>query len=223
MGTRLGAAAAGRPKSLVDINGRPFISLVLESLAETGFTDVVICTGYGATQFAELIDDGSQFGLQIRYSDDGPSQLGTGGALKRALPLLGRQFIVQYGDTLLELDYALMWKKFIDAGKPVMMSVYRNDNRLDASNVVFEHGHVKEYNKNQRHPGMKYIDYGAMVFSASVFTNQPGDERFDLADMLCELASEGNIAGIEVENAFLEIGNPTSLERVRKQLGQSKK
>lgn len=219
LGTRLGASAAGKPKSLVDVNGRPFMFFVLERLAEAGVTDVVICTGYGAKHFAELIDDGSQFGLNVSYSYDGASQLGTGGALKKALPLLGAQFLVQYGDTLLDLDYALLWNKFIDADKPVMMSVYRNDNRLDASNVVFEHDRVKEYNKKKRHPGMSYIDYGAMVFNASVFNDEPANVNFDLADMLCDLAAQGKVAGMEVAKAFLEIGNPTSLERVRKQLG----
>jgi len=219
LGTRLGDSAGGRPKSLVDVNGRPFIFFVLERVAEAGITDVVICTGYGAMQFADLIDNGSQFGLNISYSYDGVSQLGTGGALKKALPLLGSQFLVQYGDTLLDLDYALLWSKFIDAGKPVMMSVFRNDNRLDKSNVVFEHDRVKEYNKKKRHPSMRYIDYGAMVFNASVFNDEPTNVNFDLADMLCSLASQGNVAGMEVTKEFLEIGNPASLERVRKKLG----
>lgn len=219
LGTRLGASSAGKPKSLVDVNGRPFIFFILDRLARAGISDVIICTGYGAKHFVELIDDGSQFGLSVSYSYDGTSQLGTGGALKKALPLLGGQFLVQYGDTLLDLDYASFWSKFINAGKPVMMSVYRNDNRLDASNVVFEHDRVKEYNKKERHTGMRYIDYGAMAFNASAFNEKPANVNFDLADMLCRLASQGHVAGMEVTNAFLEIGNPVSLERVRKQLG----
>ena len=221
MGTRLGDAAAGKPKCLADINGRPFIFYVLERLCKAGITEIVICTGHKSEQFEELLGDGRRFGQKIVYSDDGPSPLGTGGAVRKALPLLGRYFMVQYGDTLLNLDYASMWDSFREAGKPVMMSVYRNNNRLDSSNVVFEHGQVKEYNKNNRHIRMTYIDYGAMVFSADIFDRYPANMNFDLADLLSQLASDGQIAGIEVHEAFYEIGNPASLERARNWLSQN--
>ena len=83
---------------------------------------------------------GIRLGLQLDYSFDGPKLLGTGGALKRALPLLGREFFVLYGDSYLPIEYRPIAEFFRRSGKLGCMTVYRNEGQYDTSNVVFRDG-----------------------------------------------------------------------------------
>ena len=85
--------------------------------------------------------------LQLDYSFDGPKLLGTGGALKRALPLLGMEFFVLYGDSYLPIEYRPIAEFFRRSGKLGCMTVYRNEGRYDTSNVVFRDGGIVVYDK----------------------------------------------------------------------------
>ncbi len=107
LGTRLGGAAAGLPKGMVPVAGRPFLEHVLERLARGGVDagrHLPRSPRRGHRGAASAT--GRRFGLSIAYSDEGPEPIGTAGALRRALPLLGERFLVMYGDTYLRVDYA---------------------------------------------------------------------------------------------------------------------
>ena len=157
------------------------------------------------------IGDGASFDLRIAYSFDGPRLLGTGGALKRALPLLGPRFFVLYGDSYLPIDYRKAAVAFVAADKAGLMTVYRNEGRWDASNVQFEAGQILRYDKEQRTPEMHHIDYGLGILRAESFASWPDNEPFDLADVYRRLLAENQLSGYEVTERFYEIGSPEGL------------
>jgi NDP-sugar pyrophosphorylase family protein len=159
----------------------------------------------------EEFGDGSNFGVEMSYSYDGPDLLGTGGALKKALPLLGKKFLVLYGDSYLPIDYAEPVCAFIASGKRGLMTLFQNEGRWDTSNVLFNEGLIQSYAKSDPSPEMRHIDYGLGVFSALAFSSWPNGKRFDLADVYQELIAQGELAGCEVHQRFYEIGSPTGL------------
>ena len=118
LSTRLRPITENIPKALVDVAGKPFIARQLEYLRRQGITRVVLCLGHLGEQVEALVGDGAAFGLDVGYSWDGPRLLGTGGALKRALPLLGGQFFVFYGDSYLQIDFRAVERGFFASGKP---------------------------------------------------------------------------------------------------------
>src|SRR6266480_3410683 len=140
------------PKALVTIAGAPFLAHQLRLLHFAGLRRIVICAGYLGEMIEAEIGDGASFDLRIEYSFDGPRLLGTGGALKRALPLLGRRFFVLYGDSYLPIDYRKVALAFVTGGKAGLMTVYRNEDRWDGSNVQFEAGEILRYDKTKRPP-----------------------------------------------------------------------
>ena len=105
LATRLRPITEKIPKSLVDVAGEPFIVRQLDYLFRQRVRDVVLCIGYLGEMIEAVVGDGSRFGLRVSYSIDGPILLGTGGALRRAAPLLGEAFFVLYGDSYLPVDY----------------------------------------------------------------------------------------------------------------------
>jgi NDP-sugar pyrophosphorylase family protein len=149
--------------------------------------------------------------MHIGYSFDGPTLLGTGGALKRALPKLGKQFLVTYGDSYMPVDYHAIVEAFILSKKPALMTIFKNEGRWDSSNVWFEAGEIHRYDKKLRTAEMRYIDYGIAVLSAEVFASFPDEAAFDLADVYSRLVSEKQMAAYEVKQRFYEIGSREGL------------
>jgi NDP-sugar pyrophosphorylase family protein len=206
------------PKALVEVAGRPFIHYQLDYLKAQGFSDVVLCVGFLGEQIQDVIGDGSAFGLSVRYSSDGPSLLGTGGALRRALPLLGERFLVFYGDTYLPIDFRKVEEEFLSSGKPALITVLKNAGSWDTSNAVFREGVVSVYSKRDLVPEMDYIDYGLGALSASVFERTPEGQPVDLGDIYHDLSVRGLLAGYEVFERFHEIGSPAALKETEQYL-----
>src|SRR5262249_4931146 len=96
LGTRLHPLTERIPKSLLPVAGRPFIYHQLELLREQGVARVVLCVGHLGGQIRDAVGDGRRFGVAVEYSFDGGQLLGTGGALREALPLLGSAFFMLY-------------------------------------------------------------------------------------------------------------------------------
>ena len=209
------------PKSLIPVAGKPFLAHQLDLLRSRGIRRAVLCVGYLGEMIQRQFGDGSAFGLQLDYAFDGPKLLGTGGALKRALPLLGMEFFVLYGDSYLPIEYRPIAEFFRRSGKLGCMTVYRNEGRYDTSNVVFRDGNVVVYDKKNRLPEMHHIDYGLSLFQATVFNAYPADKPFDLAEVMGQLVREKQLAAYEVRERFYEIGSPAGLAELESLL-QSK-
>jgi NDP-sugar pyrophosphorylase family protein len=199
------------PKSLLEVAGEPFVAHQLRLLKREGIGKVVLCLGYLGEQVVDFVGDGARFGLEVAAVFDGPVLLGTGGALRRALPMLGEVFFVLYGDSYLDVPMAEIWECFQASGRQALMTVYGNGGRWDTSNVVFRDGQIAYYSKKDRRPDMGYIDFGLGVLSADLFRDWPDEAAFDLADLYTGLAATGRLAGWESRRRFYEIGTPAGL------------
>lgn len=197
LATRLRPITETVPKSLIPINGEPFIAHQLRLLRSHGIDRIVLCAGY----LAEMIQDAVR---DVQMSFDGPQLLGTAGAIRNALPMLGPSFFVLYGDSYLPCDYAAVERAFASSGKPGLMTIYRNEGQFDSSNVEATEGRILRYEKGVRNPAMQHIDYGLGVFDKSVFEQTT---HRDLAEVYRQLLAQGNLAAFEVHERFYEIGS----------------
>lgn len=211
LATRLLPITETIPKALVDVAGRPFVVRQMDLLRSQGVRRVVLCVAHLGEQVRSQVGDGTRFGMEIAYSFDGPRLLGTGGALRRALPLLGERFFVFYGDSYLPVDFGAVERAFAASGKPALMTVLKNEGRWDRSNVEFRDGALVRYDKRHPRDEMAYIDYGLSALSAGVLERDETEERFDLADLYRSLSERGLLAGYEVFERFYEIGSHAGL------------
>jgi NDP-sugar pyrophosphorylase family protein len=214
LATRLRPITEKVPKLLVEVAGEPFFSHQIRLLKAAGLTRLVLCVGYLGEKIVELYGDGSKWGVKIDYAFDGPKLLGTGGALIAALPNLGEAFYVLYGDSYLPVDYLSVGDFFLRSGKLGLMTVYENHGRYDTSNVWFESGTIKVYDKKNRLPQMQYIDYGLGVFRAAAFDGFSRDAVVDLADVQKALVARNQLAGYEIKQRFYEIGSHEGLKEL---------
>jgi NDP-sugar pyrophosphorylase family protein len=211
LGTRLLPKTAALPKALIPVNGTPFIEHQLRLVHGRGVRRVVLCVGHFAELIEAAVGDGSAFGVAVSYSHDGPMRAGTGGAVRRALSLLGEAFLVMYGDSYLVTDYSAVEKVFEQSGKRGLMTVWRNRDRLSRSNVEMHDGSIVRYDKKAPVESMEYIDWGLSAFRSSAFDEFAKIETFDLGDVHRALLAEGQLAAFEVHERFYEVGSHEGL------------
>jgi N-acetyl-alpha-D-muramate 1-phosphate uridylyltransferase len=212
LATRLRPITETIPKALIDVAGKPFIIRQLEYLRSQEISRVVLCIGHLGEMIEAEIGNGKSLGLEVVYSADGDILLGTGGALKKALPTLGDDFFVLYGDSFLPIDFLEVQNTYISQKKPALMTVLKNANQWDKSNVEFRDGVLKEYNKHAPNSAMHYIDYGLGVVNSKALHAYSINQSFDLADFYGVLSQKGQLAGCEMYERFYEIGSHSGLK-----------
>jgi len=218
LATRLRPVTATIPKALVEVAGRPFVEHQLALLRAAGVARVVLCVGHLGEQVEAALGDGRRFGLDLAYAHDGGTLLGTGGALRQALPLLGEAFLVLYGDSYLECDYAAVGRAFQASGRLGLMTVYRNDGRWDLSNVELRDGRILRYDKQAPAGALTHIDWGLGALRAEALSGHPAGRPLDLAEVYRDLVARQELAAYEVQHRFYEIGSPAGLEETRRHL-----
>jgi len=218
LATRLRPITETIPKSLIEVAGKPFIHHQLDHLHRQGISKVVLCVGYLGEMIQEVVGNGSRWNIKVSYSLDGPSLLGTGGALRRALPLLGEHFFILYGDSYLPVEFSQVERAFVTSNKRGLMTVLRNQNQWDKSNVEFDSGRIIEYNKTVIRPEMHYIDYGLGLLKSAALLAYPASHYFDLAKVYNELSISGELAGYEVFERFYEIGSHKGIAETQEYL-----
>ena len=219
LATRLRPITEKIPKALVDVAGEPFLAHQLRLLHSHGIRKAVLCVGYLGEMIERDFGDGA-IGVELKYSFDGPVLLGTGGALRLALPLLGDAFFVLYGDSYLPVDYGAVEAAWRASGKDALMTVFRNEGAWDTSNVEFSDGKLLRYDKRDRTPAMRHIDYGLSIFKASVFADRASGEKFDLSDVQRDLVAQSRMAGYEVRERFYEVGSHAGLAELNELLSK---
>ena len=218
LATRIRPLTEKIPKALIHVAGKPFIFHQLDNLKSQGVSRVVICVGYLGEQIIEAVGDGQKWGMQVEYSHDGPFPIGTGGAIQNAIPKLGNNFFVLYGDSYLPVDLPPIQSAFLSANKMGLMTILRNENLWDKSNVILKKGEIIEYNKEFNTSEMKYIDYGLGILTGNSFTRHPIGQRFDLADIYHYLSIKRELLGYEVFSRFYEVGSFDGIKEAERYL-----
>jgi NDP-sugar pyrophosphorylase family protein len=209
------------PKSMLPVAGEPFIAQQLRLFREQGLSRVVLCLGHLGAAVQDFVGDGSAFGLSVSFSFDGQKLLGTAGALKKATALLGDVFWVVYGDAYLDIDLRPIWASFQSDPRPALMTVCRNEDSWDKSNVLFRDGRIVAYDKKSPDSAMKHIDYGLLLLHHQVLDAVRAGEKTDLADVLSALVRQDAVMGFEVRERFYEIGSHQGLRETDEHIRQT--
>lgn len=207
LATRLQDLTRTLPKSLIPIQGVPFIDHQLHLLHRNGLKRVILCLGHLGASIIAHVGNGRRYGLDIEYVEDGVCLRGTGGALKLVLPLVDSPFFVLYGDSYLPCDYQAIQRIFYQKPTLGLMTVFHNEGRWDASNIEYRAGAILDYNKEQKTSRMHFIDYGLGILTPQALEYIPDTEPYDLAQLYRSLLKKNQLAATEVTQRFYEIGS----------------
>ncbi len=202
--TRLHPLTKKIPKSMIKIADRPFLEHQLDLLKKNGFENILLCVGHKAKQIKDY------FGNSVKYSRD--ELLGTGGALKNAEKILEDTFLVMYGDSYLLFDFQKAIKFFQKSNKLGLMTVFKNINRYEISNVKIKKELVLSYSNKRK--DMEYIDYGVSIFQKQILKCIPQNKFFDLSQLHKLLIKKKELLAYEVKQRFYQIGTPEGLKEL---------
>jgi len=215
LATRLGNLTENQPKSMVKVWGKPFLEYQLELLRRGGIEDIILCIGHMGEQIERHCGNGSQYGVNIKYSIE-DKLLGTAGALKKTEASLNDTFFTMYGDSYLFLDFSPVMSYFESQNKLALMTVYKNYDRYDSSNTAVEQGLVRKFSKKEKTKDMVYIEYGANIFKKESLKMIPEDQFYSLDDLFPRLIEMEELLAFEVKDRFYEVGSPQGLKEFKK-------
>jgi NDP-sugar pyrophosphorylase family protein len=216
LGTRLGDIAKNIPKSMININGRPFLQHQIEKLKKQGIEDILLCVGHLSNIIEEYFGDGSKFDIKIEYSHDGVEPLGPIGALKKAEPYLNDVFFMMYGDSYLSIDFQEVYEFFTQFDKLGCMVVFKNHDKYDKSNLIVKNDMVVGYGDKNRTKDMVYIDYGTTALHKNSLNIIPPNKFFTTKEFFSKLIEKQELLAYEAKERFYHIGTPASLEELKK-------
>ncbi len=212
LGTRLRSVVGDRPKVLAEVSGRPFLSYLLDRLAEAGIRDAVLCTGYQGDQVRAAFGE-VYAGIRLRYSQEVVPR-DTGGALRLALPLLGPDpIVVLNGDSFCDGDLAAVWGWHCRkgaAGTLVLVEV-ANVSRFGGVDLD-EDGRVVRFQEKGREGSHGWINAGTYVLNPPLLVEIPPDRPCSLERDLFPAWIGRGLYGYRHHGQFLDIGVPEALE-----------
>jgi mannose-1-phosphate guanylyltransferase len=211
-GERLRPLTDALPKPLAPVAGRPFLDFLLRFLRRQGIDEAVLLTGYLSEMIERQVGDGSAFGMTIRCVRE-KKPLGTGGALKNALPFLAEDFFFLNGDTLLPIDYRSLSSGA--ASFAALLSVFPAAGTGRAANLkLSEGGKVLSYSRRPAGGGFTHVDAGAGLFRRSLADYFPAGDVFSLEDEVYpRLIERGLLGAFPSAEDFYDIGTPAGLKR----------
>jgi len=221
LATRLGNLTGNRAKSMVEVQGKPFLEYQFELLRQGRIRDIILCLGHMREQIERHFGNGKQYGVNIKYSLE-DKLLGTAGALKKAEALLNDAFFTMYGDSYLSLDFPAAMQYFKSQSKLALMTVYKNYDRYDRSNTVVEGDLVKKFSKQERTKDMVYIEYGANIFKKEALNMVPVNQYYSLDSLFPKLIEKEELLAFEVKERFYEIGSPQGLKEFEEYIKETR-
>ena len=211
LATRLGSIVKNIPKSMIRINGKPFLEHQIEQIKKQNITDIVLCVGHLSERIENYFKSGEQFGVNISYSYDKEKPLGPIGAVKNAESILKDTFFTMYGDSYVFVGYNKVYSYFKDHDKLALMTVYKNFDKYDKSNIIIDKENVVRYG-GQKTKDMTYIDYGVSLFRKKTLNSIPKNTFFSTKDSYTMLVKQNELLAYEIKKRFYHIGTPESLE-----------
>jgi D-glycero-D-manno-heptose 1,7-bisphosphate phosphatase len=208
LGTRLGEIGTRVPKIMMPIGKQIFLDLQLKLFVDNGVRDLTYCLGHLGQQVEEHVQHISiPNEMIIKFSYDGDKQLGTGGAILKAVKNYEGKFLVVYGDSYLQVKYEEISGRFQNSKQSCIMTVLHNKDLYDKSNVSISNGMVSRYHKDKSDSDLDFIDFGILGFSTSVFSHFEAYKSFDLSLVIQHAIQSNNVLAFEVQKRFFEIGS----------------
>jgi D-glycero-alpha-D-manno-heptose 1-phosphate guanylyltransferase len=212
MGTRLRTVVNDRPKPMAIVAGRPFIEILVESLACKGVRDFVFLTGHMADMIERHLAAWRPRDLTFRFSRE-PVPLGTGGAVGHAAGMSGDPTLLVNGDTYFDTDLKQLWTYHHEKQALLTLSLVHVEDASRYGSVALDGtGRIEGFReKDPGAPGPGLVNGGLSLISQSFIQRLPKNTSFSMErDVFPGLAAQGAMYGLVQSGAFFDIGTPAS-------------
>lgn len=209
-GERLRPLTDVTPKPLIQVAGRSLIEYHIDNLAAAGFSDIIINTAWLAEKIHHQIGDGSRYGVNISYSDEGEA-LETAGGIINALPLIGDQpFLVVNGDIWCDFRFSSLPSLQTDIEAHLVL--VNNPEHNPEGDFSLRDGLLKNSGDE------KYTYSGIGIFTAEFFAGQPAG-KLALAPVIRKKCELGQVSGQTYDGIWTDVGTLDRLAAIEQHIG----
>ena len=210
LGTRLRPVITNRPKCLAEVNGKPFLTFLLNQIASTGIKHVVLCIGHLGEQVKATFGTNYRT-LSLEYSQE-TELLGTGGALRLAVPLLKSGTVLALnGDSYCDLNLEDFWYWHNQQHTPVSLALAMVENVSRYGQVrTNDDGRVTEFVEKGQAQGAGWINAGIYLLGYSMITSIPDGQVISLEKDIFPIWIQKGLSGYHSPGRLLDIGTPES-------------
>lgn len=211
LGTRLRSVVADRPKVLAPVAGRPFLAYLLDQLARAGVPETVLLVGFAAEQVRSAF--GGQCGaMKVAYSAE-PEPLGTGGAVRLALPhCRAETVLVLNGDSYCDVDLSAFLAFHRQHGGPASLALAQVDNASRFGRVTLDaDDRIARFEEKAPVPAPGWINAGVYLFRRPTIESIASGRAVSLErEVFPRLATSQDLFGFRAGSRFIDIGVPES-------------
>jgi len=206
------------PKPMVKIGSLPVLEHQIRLLKKYGFKDIILLTGYLSSPIKNHFQDGKKLGVNINYFEE-DKPLGTAGAVKGIEKQLTNDFVVLYGDVMLDLDLRRLVQFHQDKKSCCTLVVHPNDHMHDSDLVEMNQDCYVTAFHSKPHPLRKYFqnlsNACAYVMSPSILKYIKKNQETDFAqDVFPKLLGQKIMTGYNTPEYIKDMGTLDRLKQV---------
>lgn len=196
-----------RPKPMIEVAGKPFLEHQILLLRDQGFRKFLLLLGYLPARVQDYFGDGRRWGVEIDYSVTAVEDL-TGRRVKLAEAKLDDCFLLVYCDNYWPLPMEKMWRRFVEAKAPMMVTVYRNqDNYTKSVLKVDDAGFVSVYDKTKKTPDLQGTEISFAILRKELIAQLPAGNISLEATLFPPLIAQHQLAAFVTEHRYYSVGD----------------
>lgn len=180
------------PKPLAPVDGRPFLSHLVEQLRDQGIERVTLLTGYRGEMIQDYFGDGDAFGVRIDYSH-GPAEWETARRVYEAAPLLDERFMLLYSDNFVPMRVEPAWKAHVSSNAVITLLLQR---KAKGNIRLRDDGTIDVYDPTRSASGLDYVEIGYMIVEREMALAQIEDPDVSFSRVLQRLTAQGCVLGL---------------------------
>lgn len=212
LGLRLRPVIADRPKPMAAVGDRPFLEILIDSLARKGVRDFALLTGFRGEMIEDHFRSLKQDGISIRFSQEA-APLGTGGAVKNAERFATDPTLLVNGDTFFDSDLDALYRFHVEKNAQVSLSLYEVEDVSRYGSVSVDgNGRITGFSEKRQAGGRGLINAGLSLLSADFIRGLPEGSYSMEQEIFPEFMRLGRMFGLCQDRPFFDIGTPESYE-----------
>ena len=213
-GTRIRNVLGNTIKPMAKINGVPFIEIIINYFKKYGINNFILCVGYKAEQISSYLGDGEKLGVNIKYVfEDENKLLGTGGAIKNALPYVSSSyFMVANGDSICLTDFTKFFNYSLKQDNLVSILAAHIDNVSRYGSLkISKNSYLISFDEKSKVSIPGLINAGIYLFPSHIDLYFPSYSTFSIEKDFFPSLLDKKIYVYKTNDPFIDIGLPEDL------------
>ncbi len=218
LGTRLRPVVSDRPKVLAKIGERTFLDILINDLTLYGFKNIILCVGYLKEQIKNFFNYTKDYNITFSEEEE---PFGTGGALKRAKPLIkSNPFMVMNGDSICKINFHDFYEFHVNKKAILSMALVRAKATQDFGSVVLDDSQrIVSFKEKIASRDECLINAGIYIMQKDIFSSMPDENRFSLEYDFFPKLIEERCFGFMINSELIDIGTPERYKKAHQLIG----